>query len=419
MLAGLGLHPDDENVWIINPFDSRSASFSLAEAAKQPAMIRYIGKAMIPEDKNSTAPYFDRAARHLAQAVMLALNAVKSGEWTLRDLLCALSSRENIAGITAQHPRARETARQILEDEKHSDAVIATLWTKLSRFEETAALWETAPHKKTFSVEKFLSGPGVLILGNDHVLNESIQPINVLILKMVTDAVLRRPDTREVRDFFVFDEFPTLGKVDFIGKLLSEGRSKGASTLIGTQSVESLIEIYGPHLTNVILGQCAHKMFLHAGSAQTAEWAEKHFGKIRRTETSYSETYQPGMFSPSLQSMSTQYNLQERYLFLSSVFLDLPFPKPGGFYHCINDVPSSECVFVTRRPFNDVLSWLTPPANIPAVERRSDPKEQVLIPWNDEEKRMFFGVSRKVEVKSYLPQRRRKPPDDPNQGNLF
>ena len=414
MLASMGLTPESERVWILNPFDKRSAICSLADAAREPAYIRYMGKAMIPDDKNASAPFWNLAAQQLAQAGVISLNAIKQGDWTLRDLLCALSSRENILGVSARDDRASETAKQILNDDKHSDGVIASLWTKLARFEETAALWETVIQKKVFSVEKFLSGGGVLILGNDPVLNESIQPINQLILKMVTDAVLRGPETRQVKHFFVFDEFPALGKVDFIGRLLSEGRSKGASVLIGTQSVESLVNLYGEALTDVILGQCAHKMFLRAGSARTAEWAEKHFGKIRHMETTYSETYQHGEVSRGF-----QHGLKERSLFLASVFLDIPFPVQGGIYHSINDVPSLESTFVTRRPFDEVLSWLKPRTDVPAIERRTDPKDQVVRPWSEEEKKSFLGVEKEKGAQPYLPPRRQKRGDDPNQGTLF
>jgi type IV secretory pathway TraG/TraD family ATPase VirD4 len=407
-----GLGPENERVWIMNPFDKRGSICSLADAAREPAYIRYMGKQMIPEEKNSNAPFWHLAAQQLGQAGAIALNKIKDG-WSLRDYLCSLSSRESILGVAARDSRAKETAKQILDDERHSAGVIATLWTKLARFEETAALWEKAIGKKTFSVKEFLQGPGVLILGNDPVLNESIQPINRLILKMVTDELLRGPETDRVHTFFVFDECPALGKTDFLPRLLSEGRSKGVSVLIGTQAIERLTDIYGDAQTETILGQCGHKMFLRAGSAKSAEWAEKHFGKIRQMETSYSETFSGGNVSRSF-----QYNLKERSLFLSSVFLDLPFPTCGT-YHSINDVPSLGSTFVTRRPFAEILSWLKPLGNAPAIVRRTDPGEQFLAPWDDEEKKRFFGRASEEGSQPYLPPRRRKPTDDSNQQNLF
>ena len=39
-LATLGLPPEDENVWILNPFDSRAAVWNLGETINTPAMAR-------------------------------------------------------------------------------------------------------------------------------------------------------------------------------------------------------------------------------------------------------------------------------------------------------------------------------------------------------------------------------------------
>jgi type IV secretory pathway TraG/TraD family ATPase VirD4 len=203
-----------------------------------------------------------------------------------------------------------------------------------------------------------------------------------------------------------------------IRDLLNMGRSKGVSVLIGIQSVEGIVDIYKQAATDDLLSQCAHKTFLRAGGPQTAEWAEKHFGKIRHMEQVYSESK-----SGDSSGWSVQYSLRERSLFLAAVFLDLPFPKKGGIYRAVCDVPAHGCVYIVERSFDQMLSWVVKPASdVPALDKRSDPKEQALKPWSIEEKLRFYA--RKPDPQKpkppYLPpRRRRKPPEEPPQDNLL
>ena len=216
LLAALGLPPTAENVWILNPFDARSAVWDLSEGVRSPAMARYIAKLIVPEEKNSTAPYFTDAARELIFATIMALNHVAPGRWTLRDLLCALDSLDSIAAVTAQHPRAHQLADRILSDDKHAPSVLSTLATKIGQFESVAALWHTNTAGRRFTIERFLAEPGVLILGNDPVLRDSFWPINALLLKSLTQEILRRPNTPGVRHWFVLDEFRAMQRVECV-----------------------------------------------------------------------------------------------------------------------------------------------------------------------------------------------------------
>jgi hypothetical protein len=114
-LAGLGLNVReesvrDQNVWLLNPFDHDTAVWHVAEAVNQPAMARYLASLLVPEEKGSVAPYFPQAAQQLVFCVLLALNRIAPGQWTLRDLLLALETKERIAAITEKHGRARSLA---------------------------------------------------------------------------------------------------------------------------------------------------------------------------------------------------------------------------------------------------------------------------------------------------------------------
>jgi hypothetical protein len=384
LLAALGLAPDDPQVWILNPIDQRSAVWDIGEAVQTPVMARHLASLIVPTESQSNAPFFTDAARELVYAVVLALNTIAGISWTLRDLLCALDSREHIAAITTREPRAKVLAERILHDERHSSGVLSTLGTKLGRYEQVAALWHTHRQGRRFSLQHFLDHPGVLVLGNDPVLRESFWPINAILLQALTQEILRRPNTFVPRHWFVLDEFRAMQKVECVHDLLNLGRSKGACVLLGIQSFEGLVHIYGDAVANDLLSQCANKMFLRAGGPKTAEWAERFFGKIRKVEPVLSES-----FSRQGNSRSIQYGLHERALFLGSFFLDLPLPGLGRTYAAVCDVPSLRRIIILRRPFDQVLAWCQPPAPIPPVLLRTDTREQILQPWTPAEEQRF------------------------------
>ena len=384
LLAALGLDPAAPHVWILNPIDQRSALWDIGEAVQTPLMARRLATLLVPAESQSNAPYFTDAARELVYAVILALNTIAGSTWTLRDLLCALDSREHIAAVTANNRRAEVLAGRILHDDRHSSGVLSTLGTKLGRYEQVAALWHTNRSGRRFSLQRFLEHPGVLILGNDPVLRDSFWPINAILLQALTQEILRSPNTFAPRHWFILDEFRAMQRVDCIHNLLNLGRSKGAAVLLGIQSLEGLVQIYGEHVANDILSQCAHKMFLRAGGPKTAEWAERFFGKVRRIEAVVSES--SGAHGGS---RSVQHGLHERSLFMGSYFLDLPLPGLGKTYVAVCDLPCLGQIIITRRPFDQVLSWCQAPSQIPAVLLRTDIREQTLQFWTAEEVKRF------------------------------
>lgn len=407
-LAALGLQNGQDNFWILNPFDRRSAEWRFSEAVTSPGMARALATLLIPEERGSNAPFFADAARELVYAVLQSLNKVAGSDWDFRDLLCALDSRENIEGVTLQHPSAHRLAKRVLDDERHSNGVLSTMASKLGRFEQVAALWHSLPkHAPRFSVKEFLKKPGVLVLGNDPVLRDSFWPINAILLKALANEILRGPEVHFPRFWFVLDEFRAMEKIDCIHDLLNRGRSKGVSVLLGIQTYEGLADVYGDNGANDILSQCGSKTFLRAGGPRTAEWAERFFNKVRRIEENHSEST-----GTQNNSETTNYALQERSMFLASFFLDLPFPVRGGAYVAVCDVPYLSETLIVQRSADQVFEWSDEPPGdegVLAVDPREEPDDQTLSPWGEKEELKFLKKSPAQDTKT------RKEPEPPNE----
>ncbi len=418
LLAKLGFPPTAEHVHILNPDDQRGAVWDVAEAVQSPALARHFATLLIPEEPQSTAPFFPNSARLLVYAVILALNRIAGKSWSFRDLLCALDSREHIQKVTDRHGPSRRVVELFLKDDKHFDAILTTVASKVGAFDQVAALWHSSRNRRRFSIPKFLSRPGVLVLSNDPVLRDSFWPINSILLKALTHEILRQGETREPRHWFVLDEFPAMNKVECIKDLLARGRSKGASVLLGVQSLDQLMEVYGDHGAEAIVAQCAYKTFLRAGGPLTAEWAQRFFGTVRQMESSWSESW-----GANNRSESVGYQVQERSLFSSSFFLNLPFPRSGGPYVAVSDVPCLGSTLVSRRPFDDMLSWCRSPVDVENSLPRPNIEEQTLWPWTTEEE-LAFCHSGPPEGKP-APQETRQPPEGgtkprlPGRGDIY
>jgi hypothetical protein len=404
-LASLGFSLDEDsektNIWLLNPYDKRGATWAIAEAVKSPLMARHFATLLVPEEKNSTAPFFWSASRQLVYAVLLALNRIAGTDWTLRDLLCALISRERISAVTEIHPRAKELASAVLSDTQHSSGVISTLATKLAPLEEVAKLWHNPPQVRSFSISKFLKRPGVLILGNDPLLRESLWPINAMLLTSLSKHILRGPEVKVPKHWFVLDEFAAMEKVASIQELVNRGRSKGASVLIGLQGIDRVNELYLETGANDLLEQLSNKTFLRAGGPKTAEWIERYFGKYRCTEPVYSESWSrssgPSGQSNTGQSGSVQYQTVERSIFLASFFMDLPFTGPGLPLVSVSDIPSLHKTLITRRWFDAINSWRKPPdKDTDALQAREEDLDQALEPWDKVEEARFCGPGRRA-----------------------
>ncbi len=413
-LAGLGLDESHPNFWLLNPFDSRCAVWDLAAACQVRSTARYIATMLVPQEEKSTAPFFASAARDLLVYVMWGLNERVGKRWTLRDLLCASDSMERITKVTAWHPRGSRLAASIIQDDRHAFGAVATLSTKLSRFEEVAALWYQRPDAKRFSIDSFLSQPGVLVLSWDPVLNESLWPLNAILLKALTDEILRGPRRLQPRHWFVFDEFRAMENVNSIHNLLNRGRDKGASAMISLQSIEGLVDVYGEHKAEDILSACASKTFLRLGDPKSAGWAERYIGQVRRIEPVLSYSHS----SRGESSISVQENLVDRNALLASYFMTLPFTGPGRPYKAVHDIPWLNRTIITQHAFDDVNGLRLPDKDVPAFVPREDPQDQILTDWTPDEEMLFLGTTAKTKRKSAnsrrrlrLPKRRRN--DEP------
>jgi len=139
---------------------------------------------------------------------------------------------------------------------------------------------------------------------------------------------------------------------------------------------------------SVLRPACAHKTVLHLGDPKSAAWAEDYFGKIRRTERTFSENF-GGKDGPT---GSIQYKLEDRPALLASYFMSLPFTGPGCPFKAVNDVPWLDATIITERWFDELNAWRPPRSEtVQPFEPREDKEAETIKDWTATEEK-FFGV---------------------------
>ncbi len=326
-LSGLDLQCP---VVTLNPFDARSASWHMSKDITTPSAARQLGKILVPDEQGGN-PFFALAARDLLCEVVMTFIRVAPEEWTLRDLVLSARSVEALEQVLSGTTSGKQLFESYFGDERTGCSVLATLRTRLAELEPVAALWSKS--ERSVSLEEWASGGFVLVLASNESVRASLDALNRLIFRRAVDLTLSRPESFERRSWFFLDEVREAGKLDGLSSLLTRGRSKGASVVLGFQDVEGLRDAYGEHLANEIMAMCSNKTVLRLESPETAAWASRLMGEFERIELRDSTSSEGGW---SVQRCTRSEQRVKSDAVLPSEFLSLPptTRKSGltGFY---------------------------------------------------------------------------------------
>jgi hypothetical protein len=383
-----------DSITVMNPFDVRSAAWDMAADITSPATVQQIATMLIPDEKNSTQPFFTQAARHLLHGVLMVFvhQAQSTGaRWTLRDVLLALRLGEGLRDLYATCQHTKHLGSMYINPGQTFDNLKSTIASKMMPYEAVAGAWSHA--KRSVSLRAFCTARnrGILVLGNDEQNREAVDSINRVLFKRITELVISQSEEEERYVWFFLDEVREMGNLGGLSSLLLRGRSKGACVVMGLQDIDGLREVYGDRRAQELMGQCGFKGFLRLESPTTAEWGAKHFGLSERLVQRGGKSVDTG--GRGGVSISTRDELEKREVVLYSRLMQLEPPRegvlsgyytsPGGLLPTPDDsrpteVPFTEPNRLGQRPPNPLLERLR---GIEFMPRPED--HQYLRPWDD------------------------------------
>lgn len=356
-------------VRILNPFDRRSTRWAIAKDAESPAVCMQIAEALIRTEEGPNQ-FFSLAGIEIVSSVMVAMNLAYPGRWSLRDVILATRDPDRLADLLGRRPETRGALVHFVEGRMLAN-ILSTVRVRLAQLEPVAAAWDHAEDE--VSLKEWAEGEMILVLGNDETTRVSLDALNRVILRRSVELVLNGPEVDDWRTLFVLDEVAQAGKLDALSSLLTKGRSKGASVILGFQDMDGLRQVYDKGADELV-GQCATKALLRIESPGTAEWASRVIGDFEQWEDQV--TTAPGGDSTTRQRM-------KREGVLPSEFLSLPpASREGGVtgYFVVPEVG----VFRRTVPPRAIRKHLHPKGDAPDFDPRPV-GEQYLRPWDGEE----------------------------------
>jgi type IV secretory pathway TraG/TraD family ATPase VirD4 len=287
---------DPKKHYIFNPLDVRHMGlndpngeykgWTIFNELKTLPDVESIAASLIAENKSGD-PIWHTAPRDLLKALMLYCMA--NGMTTNKELYdLILESPDQMKSRMQTIPEGR-IALKHLEDPKLSgqfNSIIATF---------TAPLQYLAGTDGNFSIEQWIADPNpekkVLFLSNQAKVRDTLKTIITTFFDFSIKSICTLPDDSDRRLYFILDEFGQLGKMDSIIQLLTQGRSKGASSWIFIQDMGQIEHIYGKDLSKTIINGCRNKYYFNVADNQTAEFISKEIGTVEFSRSKESKSF--------------------------------------------------------------------------------------------------------------------------------
>lgn len=275
---------------VLNPFDARGVAWSPLAELRNAAEISNLAQGLVPVASDPREETWRGFGRDLLSGLISYVWDQGGTNADLRRLVVSAEAEKELEsalvgtdgeallrpGSETMLSNALSTAGAIAKPiglgapEAGRDAWSVRSWIdeavrRADAGERAGFLWITAPEEVSVAVLPLL---------------------NVISTLAVTH-ILRAPANRARRIFYILDEMGTLGEVGGLDKALVRGAKRGLSCFAAAQSIEQLRSPrrYGRSGAASLLS-CFNQLFVfRCNDQESAEWAEKTFGKRHVTRT--------------------------------------------------------------------------------------------------------------------------------------
>ena len=193
------------------------------------------------------------------------------------------------------HPQVAEVARNSLNKVDENDqptpelsSIISTASSFLSLYQDPIIAENTS--RSDFRVTDLMNrdNPVSLYLVVNPQDADRLRPLTRLMLSLITKKLTATLGGYKHKLLFLIDEFPTLGKMDFIETGIGFFAGYGIKCCLISQSTEQLFKHYSRDTS--ILSNCRQKVFLGADSVAEAKSVAEYLGAetVKRESTSRS-----------------------------------------------------------------------------------------------------------------------------------
>ncbi|MFX5640990.1 type IV secretion system DNA-binding domain-containing protein [Acinetobacter baumannii] len=283
---------DENESTILAPWDSRAIAWDVGQDIRTELEAELLSHAMITALEGDNSVFSD-ASRVAFTGLIIVLQRMHGTKWGWKDLeKCLEWPREKvIQKFENYYPLGLKIFR---EDSKSSDSVDFSLVANLAFLRQLAQAWPTSSNG--FSLRSWISddsdGKQVLLLQASKAFPAISDRYICSILSVISQLILSPTfeDSSTRRIHFVLDEIAQIPYIQQLKNLAALGRSKGACIWLGVQDFDLLVQNYGQHEVNSLVGMMQTQVILAMGSGPGSDFASKLIGDREIYTESFDES---------------------------------------------------------------------------------------------------------------------------------
>ncbi|GGY61531.1 hypothetical protein GCM10011613_01160 [Cellvibrio zantedeschiae] len=270
---------NSDTTHLIAAWDERSACWNIFLDVGTKHQAELLALCLIPDRGGKDAIWFTGARMLFVGMILVLLSYKKPWGWKALSNMLSTPQDQMLELLNIHHPIA---ASFIKKESVTTQGFYVNLTGELSWIEDLAIAWPR-PVKGGFSVKKWVSGNDpkkVIIIQSDPRFDSIGAPLCNAIVSLITRNFLALEENIERKTWLFIDEFANLPRNPMIKKWLELARSRGARSVICTQSISQIREIYGANDTDTILNLLSNIISLRIGSGgDEAKYISRIFGE--------------------------------------------------------------------------------------------------------------------------------------------
>lgn len=271
---------DENQSIILAPWDSRGVAWDVGKDIRNEIDAGLFAHALIPSVDGDNAVFSD-ASRVALVGFIVCLQQKYGLEWSWKHLAhCLEWSREQVMeAFKLYYPIGLKIFR---EDSKSSDSVDFTLTANLSFLRQFAQAWPESIGGLSLRnwIQDDSDEKPILLLQSSKafptISDAYICAVLNILSKLILSPTFSDSSTRRIH--FILDEIAQIPYIDQLKNLAALGRAKGACIWLGIQDFDLLVDEYGQHEVNSLIGMMQTKIILSMGSGTGADFASKLIG---------------------------------------------------------------------------------------------------------------------------------------------
>lgn len=256
---------NQDTTHLIAPWDIRSAYWDIYRDVGTKYEADLVAQCMVPDEGEKEKMWVEGARLLFVGLMVTLINARKAWGWKELYSLISASQEDALKMLQQNYPIANTF---IQKESRTTQGFYVHLIARLKWIEDMATAWPERI-EDGFSIKSWVQrsdAKKIIIIQSDSRFDAIGAPLCNTLIALMTQYYLALDEGIEKRIWLFIDEFANLPKNDEIKRWLELSRSRGARSVICTQSISQLKEIYGEHDTSVLLNLLSNAISLRLGS---------------------------------------------------------------------------------------------------------------------------------------------------------